>query len=365
LIGPGLASEVSKRLNANTGIETVEINSIGGLINEALEVARLIQANGELNTKATQTCNSACIVVFMAGNKRFSAHDLEFGFHATSAITKLGGIYDQQAIDSEGKSAVEYLKKRGIPEEYIAGARAKGAKSLYMVPAVSMAEVGAVSELLVGEKPVSIVRAKWLNVVEAVGRTKVPKSMVHLFETIEEHDPATVEKHAPGLWLAMHKGNSEAVVQATHDLVYQLTGKAVVSADDEPLMTMIKATVGELQYLRDNQYWTQCVGLLNGKGLSGVSPPPKLLDADFAAQIAAIESASRNGWVVKSVPNKAKINGEAIAATVAGRMTSLQIDLEQIDNDPRVSCEWSTRLKANPKLQRPVIYMHPDMLKVL
>ncbi len=39
-IGPGIAAEVGRQLDANSAIKTVAIDSIGGLIDEALKIAR-------------------------------------------------------------------------------------------------------------------------------------------------------------------------------------------------------------------------------------------------------------------------------------------------------------------------------------
>lgn len=207
-----------------------------------------------------------------------------------------------------------------------------------------MAEAGAVSELIDGEKPISITRAKWRNTIDALQSAKLPKTMLHLFQTMEEVDPIAVDKHAPSLWLALQRGDSAEMIKASHALMSQMTGKALFSADDEPLMALVKATAAELRYLRDNQHWKQCVGLIDGKGFGGVKPPPGLQDADFASQTETIVSAARNAWEVKVIPAWAKPKGEAMAAAIGAGMTADQLPPEKIDSDPRVSCEWSARL---------------------
>ncbi len=156
LIGPGLAGKVATQLESSTAIDTVTINSNGGLIDEALAVADTIERHRNLTVKAEGSCNSACIIVFMSGQKRVADADLQFGFHAISAITPVAGVYSLQSLGEQDHQAQAFLEARGISPEIIASARALGPDKLYEVPAIHLAEIGAVTQLIDSGNPVSI-----------------------------------------------------------------------------------------------------------------------------------------------------------------------------------------------------------------
>jgi hypothetical protein len=149
LIGPGLASEVSRQLRSNAAIKTVAINSIGGLLDEAMKIAHEIKRRDGLTTKAVGKCNSACILIFMSGKKRIADNGFEFGFHAGSSITPLNGVYSLQAVAAEDAEANKFLASQGVPEAFISSANALGPDKLFMVSAAKMASAGAVTELLI------------------------------------------------------------------------------------------------------------------------------------------------------------------------------------------------------------------------
>ena len=149
LIGPGLASEVSKQLRSNAAIKTVAINSAGGLIDEAMKIALEIKHHGGLTTKVVDECNSACIHIFMSGKRRVADRTFIFGFHAGSSITPLSGApILERLLTDQVSEADKYLVLQGVPEAFLSSANALGPDELFMVPADKMASAGAVTELL-------------------------------------------------------------------------------------------------------------------------------------------------------------------------------------------------------------------------
>jgi hypothetical protein len=65
-------------------VRTVRLDSPGGHLQPALQVAEIIRARG-LDTYVPRMCASACTVVFLAGRDRFVAPDARLGFHQASA----------------------------------------------------------------------------------------------------------------------------------------------------------------------------------------------------------------------------------------------------------------------------------------
>jgi hypothetical protein len=113
---------------------------------------------------------------------------------------------------------------------------------------------------------------------------------------------------------------------------------------DTAVFEVIKVTTVELQYLRLGGNWNACVGFMNGKGVGGVQAPTKVIDADFRAQTALIESGARNEWRSRGVPTWASAYGAGLAKLVATKLVARGVNLQNLDSDTQVSCEWTTEL---------------------
>jgi hypothetical protein len=61
-------------------VRIVRLNSPGGHIKAAVEVADIIHAR-HLDTYVPQTCASACTIAFLAGNRRIVSASAKLGFH--------------------------------------------------------------------------------------------------------------------------------------------------------------------------------------------------------------------------------------------------------------------------------------------
>jgi hypothetical protein len=344
-VGPGMAAEVGRQLNANAAIRTVAIDSTGGLVLEGLRIASDVQARN-VTTKARNQCNSACILIFAAGFQRVAPYNFTFGFHATSSITPISGANNLATLDGEKAAVSSYLTARGVPHEFIESAKDLGPGKLYPVSAIRMADAGVVTTLLDGDHPVSIGNAKWLTVANSAGRLHEPEAFRKLLSTIEKVDPTAPEKYGPKLWAAAQAGIAGSVASATREMASGLTTRALPAADDESLALSAKATGAEMQYLRATGKWDVCAGFINGKGFGANTPPNKILEQRYLADIAIITSGAQNSWTARAVPPWASQLGAETAKDVAARMLAQGINVKNIDTDPRVSCEWSTALLA-------------------
>jgi hypothetical protein len=87
------------------GVRIVRLESPGGLVLPALQVAAIIQQRG-LDTYVGRLCASACTVAFLGGHQRWLASDARLGFHqahAPGASPEQASAYLQAAY---GKFAV-------------------------------------------------------------------------------------------------------------------------------------------------------------------------------------------------------------------------------------------------------------------
>ena len=79
-------------LNANPNIKNLNLNSIGGNLDEAFRISEII-IEFNLNTKVVGSCFSSCTIIFLAGNKRTLEQGGKFGVHAWSSGSKSATEY--------------------------------------------------------------------------------------------------------------------------------------------------------------------------------------------------------------------------------------------------------------------------------
>jgi hypothetical protein len=145
-IGPGFAAALDAALSAEPAVRVIEITSEGGIADEAMAAGRLIEA-AKATVVAREQCDSACLVVLMAGVRRFADADLEIGFHAGAAL----GVGSPKVVDhmvAIADAEVDaYLLKRGAPRAAIDAARRLGPEDIHYVPAAELERQGVLRTL--------------------------------------------------------------------------------------------------------------------------------------------------------------------------------------------------------------------------
>ena len=83
-------------LKENSNITLIQLNSIGGEIDAAIYLADVI-IDYELNTRIEGECLSACVIMFLGGEKRSLARGSWIGFHKSSwASDRLKDYYGER-----------------------------------------------------------------------------------------------------------------------------------------------------------------------------------------------------------------------------------------------------------------------------
>lgn len=95
-------------------IKRLRISSHGGLVPAARAIARQVQLH-QIEVEAAGLCASACILVFMAGEKRVLAQGAELGFHRwhDGGMAHLFGQIDPEKRDAE------WLRGRGVDPQFV------------------------------------------------------------------------------------------------------------------------------------------------------------------------------------------------------------------------------------------------------
>ena len=93
------------------GAQTVRLDSPGGHVKAALEVASMIRARG-LDTDVRRLCASACTLAYLGGRHRYLAPEARLGFHQ-------GSVPGQPAAGFDAVLRQAY-QAAGVPDGFIA-----------------------------------------------------------------------------------------------------------------------------------------------------------------------------------------------------------------------------------------------------
>ncbi len=148
-IGYGFAQAVQEALDQVADPVRVEIDSTGGLVEQALQVARAIEARPGATVVAGTDCNSACILVLMGGTHRLALEDNALGFHASSNVRAEPERFIVLGVDLDRllneDQADAYLIRRGVPADIVAESNRRGPRSVYFVNTATLLERGVLT----------------------------------------------------------------------------------------------------------------------------------------------------------------------------------------------------------------------------
>jgi ATP-dependent protease ClpP protease subunit len=113
----GISEAVDQLILDNPYVDSIVLNSNGGLVYEGSQLSFLILSNS-LNTYTTSGCKSACTIAFISGNRRYISKGSNLGFHQYSNYRKQSAIEKIALFDLQQDDA-NLFKKRGVSEEFI------------------------------------------------------------------------------------------------------------------------------------------------------------------------------------------------------------------------------------------------------
>lgn len=103
-------------------IETLRLDSPGGLIHAARGIARLAREGG-WTTEVDHRCFSACPLIFVAGTRRIIGPDGQLGFHQYAATAKTDSPGNGKIILGDVAAAIAqdrvFYRARGISDDFL------------------------------------------------------------------------------------------------------------------------------------------------------------------------------------------------------------------------------------------------------
>lgn len=134
-------------IHAKTPVREIEITSEGGLVDQAKELARLVEDAG-IRIEVPSYCMSACVMIAVASSRTLAQEDAVFGLHRSSPVadvtSKIGKWHSQQT-DREMR---DFLKQHGVPEALLVESDKHQGESIYELSGAEMLRHGAIDGLL-------------------------------------------------------------------------------------------------------------------------------------------------------------------------------------------------------------------------
>ena len=127
----GLATEAARLFATAPGLKVVHLNSGGGRLGEAMELAKLIRARG-LATYTSTSCTSACTIAFAAARERYLKSGAKLGFHraifaGTESTEEMRGLLRDAGIEAsfadravaESANSIWYPSERELADAHV------------------------------------------------------------------------------------------------------------------------------------------------------------------------------------------------------------------------------------------------------
>ena len=141
-----LTLETVNQIANSTDIKFVQLNSGGGLIETALDLASFVDKNN-ISTVVNGECASACVLIAISGKQLLVSRSARFGFHNASSIGQPGSELGRYSSMMASKTMFSYLTRRGIPRDIIREAETTPANEMYYVNGVDFIQRGLAVQL--------------------------------------------------------------------------------------------------------------------------------------------------------------------------------------------------------------------------
>ena len=130
-------------LDGHGRIVGVELNSDGGLVYAARTIAGVV-VQARLDTRVRDTCNSACTLIFAAGDRRVLLEGGRLGFHRYGRPTK----FHQLLVDPDDEHAkdIRFFQGRGVADAFLETVYSTGNAEMWFPDREELAEAGLLRE---------------------------------------------------------------------------------------------------------------------------------------------------------------------------------------------------------------------------
>ena len=239
----GTANSLKTILDATPTIKLVQLNNAGGWITEGERLAQLIKYH-HLATYTSRECDSACLLVFLAGTDRFIGARARLGFHQAS----VAGITGEVAAGGN-RAFRAAMSERGVPEDFIQHALSTPASSIWYPTREELKQAHLITAVVDDTRFGQTGIDGWQDPV------KLERDIlaVPLFAALAKADPQSLEQFKNDYIAEIQAGipQQEAAAKLQTLLTKKIVPAYMRHGFNAPLMTYWATKVQEMRELRE------------------------------------------------------------------------------------------------------------------
>lgn len=232
----GSAAEVQKILDAAPGATSLVLNSNGGRLFEAQQLARAVR-NRNLDTYVEDQCVSACTYVFLAGRARAATPNARIGFHQPS----FPGL-DTDTQISMTQDMMDVYRSAGLPEAFLQRIGRTSPEDMWYPTREELVNSNVITRMSLGGEAAMVglgIRSKQELLLKLGG--------IPIYQAIEKRFPGTINEVVERAWAAKERGGNDAdIMNAGRSVVVDVYPKLLKTADDVTLDRFAKLFVDQI-----------------------------------------------------------------------------------------------------------------------
>jgi hypothetical protein len=283
----GLTDRVATTLDAYPGVAVIHLNTGGGRVAEARQLRDLI-ASRHLSTYTSTECASACVIPFLAGERRLIAPEARVGFHQ---YTLAGRASAQTLADMETDK--RYFASRGVSEAFVERAF-RATSTLWYPTQEQMLAAGFIT----GHASVDDVALSGMSLNE-IAKVEQTLRQEPLYAAIAEYEPDAYQRIAAAVKEGFQQGQTIAELRTrTVPVIQDIYRKRLPFASDEAVIAFARLRLDQIAVLRADP--DKCVAFLFPGGSSGgdfrSALGQELVTREPAVMADVIRSAATGSW---------------------------------------------------------------------
>lgn len=284
----GSAAQFARILKQHPQARTVVLDSAGGSIGEALDIADMIR-EARLNTYVERSCLSACTLILLAGTDRAASPNARIGFHRPTFVGATSG--DLPTLNSVARSLYD---EAGVAPTFTDRTFDTSPSDMWYPTNSELFVAHVLTRISLGGETraaVSSFRSKdWL----AAELTKLP-----YWAALNRNRPTIAAEVLDVIWKSKEAGGTDAdVTNAARAALMKRLPEIFATAPDDTLLDYLDLVAAQLEAARAISF-EACDLALNGKLNPMATLPRAMVEKELSILTKAIESAP-----VKAHPNE-------------------------------------------------------------
>ena len=236
MLREGSAEKVQKILDAAPGATFLVLDSAGGRLLEAKQLASVIRSRA-LNTYVENMCASACTYVFLAGKDRAATPNAQIGFHQPS----FPGL-DADTQRSATQAMLEIYREAGLPESFIQRIGKTHNQEMWYPTRDELIAAHVITRVSLGGEAATAALG-----VRSKQELLLIWGSIPIYQAIEERFPGTIDKAVERGWAVKERGGSDADIQnAVRSTLSEILQELLKTADISTLESYLKLMISQM-----------------------------------------------------------------------------------------------------------------------